>query len=91
MKRIGTIATVTILLLFAYLLGTTKAETITEVKTVEKVVEIVPDGYIDMRTEEFYNNYVDMREVVNFEATETGLSLYLEDGSGYYWERQVIE
>lgn len=87
MKRIGTIGILVILLLTAYLLGTTKAETITEVQTVEKIIEIVPDGYIDMTTEEFWNNYVDMRNVVNFEATETGLYLYLDDGSGYYWER----
>lgn len=87
LKAIGTIGTLIILLLTAYLLGTTKAETITEVKEVEKIVEVVADGYIDMRTEEFYNNYIDMRQVVDFETSENGLYLYLEDGSGYYWER----
>lgn len=87
MKRIGTIATVTILLLCAYLLGTTQAEIITEVQTVKKVVEIVLDGYIDMRTEEFWNNYVDMRNVVDFKTSENGLYLYLNDGNGYYFER----
>lgn len=30
---------------------------------------------------------VDMDKVVDFEATETGLQLYFEDGTGYYWER----
>ena len=87
LKAIGTIGTLIILLLTAYLLGTTKAETITEVKEVEKIVEVVADGYIDMRTEEFYNNYIDMRQVVDFETSENGLYLYLEDGNGYYWER----
>ena len=91
LKAIGTIGTLIILLLTAYLLGTTKAETITEVKEVEKIVEVVADGYIDMRTEEFYNNYIDMRQVVDFETSENGLYLYLEDGNGYYWERQIIE
>ena len=47
LKTIGTIGAMTILLLCAYLLGTTQAETITEVKEVEKIVEVVPNGYID--------------------------------------------
>lgn len=134
LKAIGTIGTLIILLLTAYLLGTTKAETITEVQTVEKIVEIVPNGYIKLsdciplddiacyylndgyicfeltdvgnqlddtnnksytdiikgledKTEEFYNNYIDMRQVTDFETSENGLYLYLDDGSGYYWER----
>ena len=32
-------------------------------------------------------NYLDMETVVDFNATETGLMLYTQDGSGYYWER----
>lgn len=32
-------------------------------------------------------NYLDMETVVDFDATETGLMLYTQDGSGYYWER----
>lgn len=87
LKAIGTIGTLFILLVTAYMLGTTQAETITEVKEVEKVVEIVPDGYINTTTEEFYNNYIDMRQVVDFATSKNGLYLYLNDGSGYYWER----
>ena len=65
------------LLTSAYLLGTCqdKTETITEVKEVEKVVE------------EFCNNYVDMEQVTDFKATENGLQLYLNDGTGYFWKR----
>lgn len=33
-------------------------------------------------------NYLDMETVVDFAATETGLMLYTQDGSGYYWERE---
>lgn len=87
LKAIGTIGAMTILLSCAYLLGTTQAETVTEVKEVEKIVEVVPNGYIDTTTDEFYNNYVDMRQVTDYTATENGLQLYLEDGSGYYWEK----
>ena len=31
--------------------------------------------------------YLDMETIVDFNATETGLMLYTQDGSGYYWER----
>ena len=46
----------------------------------------IRDSLEDM-TEEFYSNYVDMRKVTDFTATESGLQLYFDDGSGYYWER----
>ena len=87
LKAIGTIGAITILLFCAYLLGTTQAKTITEVQTIEKVVEVVPTNYIDTTSDEFFNNYIDMRTVSDFEATEAGLMLYINDGNGYYWER----
>ena len=84
---IGIIAAIGIMLVLAYWLGTTQAETVTEIKEVEKVVEVVPDGYVDTTSDEFYNNFVDMRQVIDFTATENRLQLYFDDGSGYYWER----
>lgn len=88
-KTIGVIGTMTILLCGAYYLGTTQAKTITVEKEVEKCIEVVPDGYVDTASDDFNNNYVDMRQVMDFDATENGLQLYLSDGSGYYWERQT--
>lgn len=44
-------------------------------------------AYVDTRSEEFQNNFVDMRKVTDYSATDTGLYIYLKDGSGYYWER----
>lgn len=85
-KTIGIIVTTGIIVLGSYLVGATQAETITEVKTVIEEKEVVPDGYIDTKSEEFINNYVDMRKVTYFEV-EDGLQLYYENGSGYYWER----
>ncbi|CUX69965.1 hypothetical protein BN3590_03803 [Clostridium sp. C105KSO15] len=82
-KTIGVIAIMGFMLTGAYLLGTTQADTI----TLEKIVEIVPDGFIDSTNEEFYNNYVDMRNVTDFDTNGNGLQLYCNDGSGYYWER----
>ena len=134
-KTIGTIATITIMLVCAYLLGTTQAETITEVQTITKIREVIPDGYIKLdeciplediacyfidgydypcfelkdvgnqldddhnrsymdimkslpdETEDFKNNFIDMRQVVDFSATEYGLQLYFEDGTGYFIEQ----
>lgn len=84
-KTIGTVAAIGVIALGSYLLGTTQAETITEVHTVTEVMEVIPDGCIDMESEEFRENYVDMRKVVSFEVVD-GLQLYYADGSGYYWE-----
>lgn len=44
-------------------------------------------GSLEDVTEEYENNFVDMRQVTDFEADNNGLQLYLSDGSGYYWER----
>lgn len=38
------------------------------------------------KTSDFQENFVDMRNVVDFSATESGLQLYFEDGTGYYIE-----
>ena len=92
-KTIGTIVAMGIIAVCAYWLGTTQAETVTEVQTImeikeiEKVVEVIPDGYIDTTTEDFYNNFVDMRHVIDFMSTNDGLMIYLDGGSGYYWEK----
>lgn len=86
-KAIGIIATMGIMLVCAYLLGTTQAETITEIQTVTETREVIPDGYIDMNAAVFQDNYVDMREVVDFDVSNDGLQLYFVDGSGYWLER----
>lgn len=62
----------------AYRLGTTHTETNT--------VKIIPNGYIDSNTDEFQENYINMRKVTYFKV-EDGLQLYYEDGGGYYLER----
>lgn len=45
--------------------------------------EIISDGYMQC----YDDNYVDMNTVTSYVATEYGLMLYLNDGTGYYWER----
>ena len=81
-KAIGIITVMGIMLVLAYLLGTTQAETTKEVPTVTEIREVVPDGYILL-----HDDIVDMNTVIDFSATEYGLQLYFEDGSGYFWER----
>lgn len=43
-------------------------------------------SHLPDETEERMENLVDMRAVVDFDATENGLQLYFEDGTGYYIE-----
>ncbi len=87
-KTTGTIITVAALMIGSYFLGTTQTETITEVQTVtetkevEKIIEVIPDGYIPLD-----DSIIDMDSVIGFSATEYGLQLYFDDGSGYYMER----
>lgn len=79
-KKIKTtviIVTMGIMLVCAYLLGTTQTKT----------AETVPDNYVDTLSYDFYNNYVDMRQVTDFVSNDEGLQLYLSDGNSYYWER----
>ena len=79
-KAIGIIATMGIMIVSAYLLGTTQAGTITEIQTETR--EVVPNGYIRLN-----DDIVDMNTIVDFTATEYGLQLYFEDGTGYFRER----
>lgn len=45
------------------------------------VMEHLPE-----QMEDLHNNLVDMEKVVGFTATEEGLQLYFDDGTGYWWE-----
>lgn len=76
MKRIINITLVGAMIIGSYFLGTTQSET--------EVIPYIPDGYIDARSNEFKENYVDLRQVTYFEVEE-GLQLYTIDGSVYYW------
>ena len=88
MKEITFVAIIEVLTLGAFFTGSfcaPKTETVTEIRT--ETVETIPDGYVDTGSEEFLNNYVDMRQMTDFTASENGLHLYMLDGSGYYWEK----
>lgn len=78
-KKIITATVITASIVCAFLLGKSQAKT--------EIIEIIPNGYINTNSEEFFENYIDMRTVIDFETSETGLQLYTNDGNGYYWER----
>lgn len=43
---------------------------------------------IPNETMTYRNNMIDISKITDFTATESKLQIYLEDGSGYYWERR---
>lgn len=65
----------------------TEAEATEATETVTETLEVIPDGYINTNSEEFYNNYINMNDVIGYEATDAGLMLHFSDGTGYWWER----
>lgn len=85
-RSIGIISAIITALVCAYLLGTSQAKTKVEIKIITEEVKTIPDGYIPLN-EEFRNNFVDMRKVTDYTANGDSLQIYLDDGSGYYWER----
>ena len=47
----------------------------------------IPGRYIDTKSQEFHDNFVDIRKVANIIDTENGTMIILKNGEGYYWER----
>lgn len=87
MKRKILVAAIGLIALIgAYSLGAAQEKTIVKTKVIKEKIDVVPEGYIDTTSEEFINNYIDMRTVVDYESNN-GLQIYCADGSGYYWER----
>lgn len=56
----------------------------------ESQVESIPEGFIDMNSDEFKENYIDLRTVTGYSGTETGLMLYTDNGCGYYLEAEQV-
>ena len=81
------LVTMAALELYACFNPVTEAQEAEASETVTETLEVIPDGYINTNSEEFYNNYVNMNDVVDFEATDAGLMLHFSDGTGYWWER----
>ena len=78
-KTIGTITTMAVIAIGSFCLGTTQAETMTEVKEVEKVVEVVPDGYIKLDEciplEDIAGYFIDNGDYICFELKDVGYQL----------------
>lgn len=58
---------------------------------VEKETDIVPDGIIDIDSEEFKEIYIDYRTVIGYSGTDTGVQLYTADGNGFYIEVDRVD
>lgn len=78
-KKVLSIVLVTVVAVSSFMFGAVQKE-----KEMEVVIE---ENYIDTTTYEFFNNYIDMREIADFDATEEGLSLYMDNGNWYEWCR----
>lgn len=90
MKRAMYIITLLAVGTVAYFGGVTTGNTTEAIATVQPM-EIdqaisVPDGFIDITSDEFTENYIDLRTVTGYSGTATGLMLYTEDGNGYFLE-----
>lgn len=83
-KTIATITTLSILMCGSYLFGTAQAKTTPDIMQADETIQTIPSNYIDTTTEDFYNNYVDMRAVTAYCGTSNGLQLYTADNNGYY-------
>ena len=65
-KTIGIIGIIGAVAAGSYLLGTSQAKTITKVRTVEKAVEVVPDGYMPL------NKCIPLEDIACYYVNEDG-------------------
>lgn len=87
-KRIIYVLITAVISSATFLIGTTQTRPQTSTAgTVKEIIKEIPEGYINTKTQNFINNYIDMREISDFTATETGLTIYLKNGNYYHWER----
>lgn len=101
LKGITTITTMGIMLVCAYLLiakytevtvyaQTTDDAAMTQMNEVAQDTEIESCGYVDLHSTEFYDTFIDMRTVIGFSATDEGLQLYFNDGTGYWLDTDMM-
>lgn len=72
-RKIAYILFTSALVMSAFLIGKITAPTVVKTEVISNETEN-PD-------------MLNMNTVTDFKATETGLTLYTKDGSGYYWEK----
>ena len=72
-RKIAYILFTSVLITSAFLIGKITAPTVVKTEVISSETKN-PD-------------MLNMNTVTDFKATETGLTLYTKDGSGYYWEK----
>ena len=58
--------------------------------SIQKQTEIAQDRFIDTESEEFKENYIDLRTVTGYSGKDNSLMLYTDDGNGYYLEIERV-
>ena len=94
MKRALYIITVLAVGAVAYYIGVINGTEVTHGTATEEIdsvvieneMDIVTDGFVDIDSEEFKENYIDYRTVTGYSGTDTGVQLYTADGNGFYIE-----
>lgn len=86
-RTIGKAIIIGTMLALSYGSGLHHSQSMESKEETKRFIEVIPNGYINTESKEFHDYFVDMREVVDFTASDDGLQLYYEDGSGYWWER----
>lgn len=63
-------------------------DVVREIEKINGIENAVVYDYMSYKVPIYQTNEtINMNDIVDFEATETGLMLYTSDGNGYYWER----
>lgn len=92
MKKTFYIITLLAVGIIAYFTGETGTRNTVEISgRSEAQFYTIPDGYIDMDSDEFKENYIDLRTITGYSGTETVLMLYTDNGCGYYLEAEQMK
>ena len=76
-KTFGIIGVITLLLSGAYYLGTTQSKTV----VVNEVVEEIPEGYINIYSQDFKEKYINTESIESVIETKDGFKISANDGN----------
>lgn len=88
-KAIGNIGAMTILLCGIYWFVTTHITTVTKNIHVGKTFKSISIDIKELKSET--EHIIDMEQVIDFKVNDSGLMLYFNDGTGYYWENDFVD
>lgn len=74
------------LIMGAFFVGKNTAEPVVETET--KVISVIPKNYINTESEDFIENYIDMREIDRIKVVGNTHIIYLANGNYYMWTEE---